>query len=91
MSLSNLIRDLQACVDDGEWERAGAYFDDLRCELRTVLAAPIGPRNAGAIATSVRGLDGALADHDAARAAGALRNLAYYADERTRPSADAGG
>jgi len=91
MELSHLIGDLQACVGDSEWERAGTYFDDLRRELRELLATPLGARNAGAITTTLRGIEVALAERNGPRAAAALRHLAYFVDERTRPSLDAGG
>jgi hypothetical protein len=74
--MRHLIEDLEACIADGEMERASYYMDDLRDAVERIDApAAI----CGAIGQSLAGLERALAHNDALRAANALRQIAWLA------------
>ena len=82
MDLPRLIHDLQACCEDGEWERAGAYYDELGPALDELLRGSTNPRNAGAMRSSLRGVQQAFAWQDSQIATAALRHLGYLVADR---------
>ena len=75
MNIKKLLADMQACVDDGEWERVDAYLDDLRAGgLTNQVSAP---RIAGAVMQTLHGVEHAIKRHSALAASFALRHLGY--------------
>jgi hypothetical protein len=76
MDAKHVIGDLQSCLDDSEWERAGVYLGDLRDAAEGALGAKP-PQIAGAIALTLDGVEKAIDRHDAGSAGNALRHLAY--------------
>jgi hypothetical protein len=76
MDAMHVIGDLQSCLDDSEWERAGVYFGDLRDVAEGALGAKT-PQIAGAIALTLDGVERAIDRHDGHSASNALRHLAY--------------
>jgi hypothetical protein len=77
MDLPRLIVDVQACVSDGEWERAETYLEDLRRAVQLLLREPASPRSAGAIVATLGGVERAMEQHNAAMAGASLRHLVY--------------
>jgi hypothetical protein len=75
MDTQKLLHDLQACVDDGEWERADAYLEDLRAS--EVTHKVTAPRVAGAVAQTLSGIEHAIATHSPVAASFGLRHLGY--------------
>ncbi len=81
MDVQHLIVDLQACVADGEWERAGTYFGDLRPAVQEIVRSTETPRIAGAIAATLTGVERAFERNDAKIVSVALRHLVYLLDK----------
>jgi hypothetical protein len=82
--MHTVLRDLEACVADHEWERAAVYFDDLHA---LALGQCSSARLLGAVLHTMLGLQRALDRHDAGVAIASLRHLGYLADEVAQPQA----
>lgn len=78
MSVKRVIADLKACLDDGEWERAGIYLADLHTD--ELIPQKSSARIAGAIVATLRGVEHAVEHHNATAGRASLDHLAYLVD-----------
>ena len=72
-----ILRDLEACIADCEWERAGSYLDELPAHA---LGASRDARTIGAMVHTLLGLQRAIDRQDIDVGLAAIRHLDYLAD-----------